>query len=255
MRLLVTLLLLLSLIGFVQSQFPPAGSPTSNQTFIAPPSTSPSMMPSIAPTPKPTRVPTRRTLSPTQTIRAPTPCFDFPNWVDSNGYACPSYHPPCVDADIYAVNGISANQACCVCRPPPPPQPPQPGQGKGPQPPQPPGPPQPAQGKGPPPPPGQGPEGPPEGPGPEGPPPPPGLGKGGKGKGKGGQASVAKNKLSLIIGISMVSIVFLSIGACVIYRGCKKKTNPHKDYGTQFSLLKDNSENGLAQTPTRTITA
>merc|ERR1712087_638061 len=41
-------------------------------------------------------------------------CFDFPHWLDSNHHSCRTYDG-CNDVEYWAVNGISARDACCQC--------------------------------------------------------------------------------------------------------------------------------------------
>jgi hypothetical protein len=42
-------------------------------------------------------------------------CTDTAGWVDSQGDGCSSYEATCEYSDTYQVDGVGANQACCVC--------------------------------------------------------------------------------------------------------------------------------------------
>merc|ERR1712134_198926 len=42
-------------------------------------------------------------------------CTDTTDWLDSQGDGCSSYEASCEQSDLYAVGGIGANEACCVC--------------------------------------------------------------------------------------------------------------------------------------------
>lgn len=42
-------------------------------------------------------------------------CSDTTDWFDSQGDGCSSYEASCEQSDLYAVGGIGANEACCVC--------------------------------------------------------------------------------------------------------------------------------------------
>jgi len=41
-------------------------------------------------------------------------CKDIENWVDSKGYSCSTY-TDCSNVNAWAVNGMSALNACCLC--------------------------------------------------------------------------------------------------------------------------------------------
>lgn len=41
-------------------------------------------------------------------------CTDFDNWADSEGFSCSAYGG-CNHVERWAINGVSANEACCLC--------------------------------------------------------------------------------------------------------------------------------------------
>lgn len=202
------LILSLLLIGFVQSQRPGMMSMMSSMSRQeAPPTTSPIF---LVPPPATNPVIPIPPLTPT--------CVDNKSWKDSNGAGCSAYKG-CTDVEKFAVEGVSAKHACCICRPSEPEEP---------------------KGKGPPPPededstPKEEEFDEPDDEGPKGkgagvPPPPPPAAR--------AKSNFMQGNTSLVIGLTILAVSLISIITYVVFKIMKKEPNPHADYGTQFSLL------------------